>query len=110
MEYKIAKTLIMTLLIGTTALAGCLGTGDDSDNSDLESLVIAFSIKDDYTNVDENPQKFADYLGDALNMDVSLYPIDSEGAALQALRFGNCLLYTSPSPRDRTRSRMPSSA
>ena len=25
-------------------------------------------------------------------------------------RLGNCLLYTSPSPRDRTRSRMPSSA
>ena len=25
-------------------------------------------------------------------------------------RFTNCLLYTSPSPRDRTRSRMPSSA
>ena len=26
------------------------------------------------------------------------------------VRTGNCLLYTSPSPRDRTRSRMPSSA
>ena len=25
-------------------------------------------------------------------------------------KLGNCLLYTSPSPRDRTRSRMPSSA
>ena len=25
-------------------------------------------------------------------------------------KFGHCLLYTSPSPRDRTRSRMPSSA
>ena len=25
-------------------------------------------------------------------------------------RYKNCLLYTSPSPRDRTRSRMPSSA
>ena len=25
-------------------------------------------------------------------------------------KYGNCLLYTSPSPRDRTRSRMPSSA
>ena len=25
-------------------------------------------------------------------------------------RYGGCLLYTSPSPRDRTRSRMPSSA
>ena len=27
-----------------------------------------------------------------------------------ALAIGHCLLYTSPSPRDRTRSRMPSSA
>ena len=27
-----------------------------------------------------------------------------------AARVGSCLLYTSPSPRDRTRSRMPSSA
>ena len=27
-----------------------------------------------------------------------------------AIQFSNCLLYTSPSPRDRTRSRMPSSA
>ena len=27
-----------------------------------------------------------------------------------AARLGGCLLYTSPSPRDRTRSRMPSSA
>jgi hypothetical protein len=26
------------------------------------------------------------------------------------VRFNDCLLYTSPSPRDRTRSRMPSSA
>ena len=26
------------------------------------------------------------------------------------VKFDNCLLYTSPSPRDRTRSRMPSSA
>ena len=33
------------------------------------------------------------------------------GAALLASKKGyNCLLYTSPSPRDRTRSRMPSSA
>ena len=30
------------------------------------------------------------------------------GTALDNIR--NCLLYTSPSPRDRTRSRMPSSA
>ena len=29
--------------------------------------------------------------------------------ALQAAKGSHCLLYTSPSPRDRTRSRMPSS-
>ena len=33
----------------------------------------------------------------------------NEGYKLLA-RKGSCLLYTSPSPRDRTRSRMPSSA
>ena len=41
-----------------------------------------------------------------------------ESSSLKAARaranawetLGNCLLYTSPSPRDRTRSRMPSSA
>ena len=32
------------------------------------------------------------------------------GARLMPLLPGPCLLYTSPSPRDRTRSRMPSSA
>ena len=33
-----------------------------------------------------------------------------EQEAIDQLSIGNCLLYTSPSPRDRTRSRMPSSA
>ena len=37
----------------------------------------------------------------------SLKPLDSES---QPLLNNICLLYTSPSPRDRTRSRMPSSA
>ena len=32
------------------------------------------------------------------------------GAMAAAKQAKNCLLYTSPSPRDRTRSRMPSSA
>ena len=33
-----------------------------------------------------------------------------DGGRLLADETGACLLYTSPSPRDRTRSRMPSSA
>ena len=33
-----------------------------------------------------------------------------EAARIAATRYMNCLLYTSPSPRDRQKSRMPSSA
>ena len=49
----------------------------------------------------------------------SVYPTISAGETTKILltstplgynHFWNCLLYTSPSPRDRTRSRMPSSA
>ena len=35
---------------------------------------------------------------------------DADSPGVNALLMGICLLYTSPSPRDRTRSRMPSSA
>ena len=36
--------------------------------------------------------------------------IGAPGYALSNVNYHTCLLYTSPSPRDRTRSRMPSSA
>ena len=42
-------------------------------------------------------------------MDISESITESEASAL-IMEARNCLLYTSPSPRDRTRSRMPSSA
>ena len=44
---------------------------------------------------------------DALDSNLT---IDSEPKDLLAIDLNLCLLYTSPSPRDRTRSRMPSSA
>ena len=43
------------------------------------------------------------------NADVAIVP-KGYGAFLAAVPDNTCLLYTSPSPRDRTRSRMPSSA
>ena len=47
-----------------------------------------------------------DQLGDIVFVD-----LPDVGATLaKGTSFGSCLLYTSPSPRDRTRSRMPSSA
>jgi len=75
------------------AAAGCLG-GDPLAEEDpvveaLEPLVIAYEVRDDYTNVDENPQLFADYLAAELGVEVELYNVDSEGAIIEALRFGN---------------------
>ena len=45
------------------------------------------------------------HIGLAEDQGILIYDLDSEGKAYKC-----CLLYTSPSPRDRTRSRMPSSA
>ena len=45
----------------------------------------------------------------ALGADGTIYILDECGNFENAVAIG-CLLYTSPSPRDRTRSRMPSSA
>ena len=79
MLHATKKPVLLALLIVLGSIAGCIG--NDEEKTELETLTIAFEVKDDYTNVDENPQKFADYLANELNM--------------------NCLLYTSPSPRDR---------
>ena len=81
------KPILLALLIVLGSIAGCLG--NDEEKTELETLTVAFEVKDDYTNIDENPQKFADYLAKELDMNVELYPIDSEGAILEALRFGN---------------------
>lgn len=69
-------------------LAGCLGA-DDNEDADQETLVIAYEVRDDYATVDENPQALADYLSTVLDMKVELYNSQSEGAMLEALRFGN---------------------
>ena len=44
-----------------------------------------------------------------LTRDIQMHPVTDEPLHLDMLRIG-CLLYTSPSPRDRSLSRMPSSA
>ena len=87
------RALALTLIMLLCAAAGCLGSEQTDDEViepvPLEPLVIAYEVRDDYTNVDENPQVLADYLAEKLNYDVSLYNVDSEGAMIEALRFGN---------------------
>ena len=54
--------------------------------------------------------KYAEHISDLVG-DTPLVRLNSVAAHLSATVLAKvCLLYTSPSPRDRTRSRMPSSA
>ncbi|RAH14028.1 MAG: hypothetical protein CMB56_006255 [Methanobacteriota archaeon] len=108
---KSMKAVFMVGFMMLASLSGCLGDGDDSNenNTDnntetntqtqentttsdfyqIDSLVVAYSVRDTYENIDDNPQKLADYLEEKLNATVTLYPISSEGSAIEALRFGN---------------------
>ena len=85
-----------TINIGTTANDG---TGDQ--------LRSAFDkVNDNFTEL------YSDDAGDVGSITATA-PIardQATGAVTISLNDNGCLLYTSPSPRDRTRSRMPSSA
>ena len=48
--------------------------------------------------------------GEGYGVNISLFGVASDWMNVPLLQYKYCLLYTSPSPRDRTRSRMPSSA
>ena len=79
---KTLVSLVIGLMISTT-LTGCLG-GDD------ENIIrIAFKTQDDYDNPEANPQGLADFISQQTGMDVELYPIASDVAAIEALRFGH---------------------
>ena len=82
-----SKALVINLLLIACVLSGCMG-GENQEETQ-GSLVIAFEVQADYENIDENPQILADYLSEKMNYDVTLYSVSSEGAMIEALRFGN---------------------
>ena len=57
-------------------------------------------------NVEENDGSKGRLIAEPLERGFGL----TLGNAIRRVLLSSCLLYTSPSPRDRTRSRMPSSA
>jgi len=70
-----------------------MNIGGGVATTDVVEAVIGQSISGDYG---------------AFNVDATFHMVDAEIG--WQVHFWDCLLYTSPSPRDRTRSRMPSSA
>jgi len=80
-------TIFVTIMILTTFFSGCVES--TNEDNDLGTLVIAYEIKDNLEDIDNNPQIIADYLSKKLNYDVSIFNVASEGAMIEALRFGN---------------------
>ena len=64
-------------------------TINETASPTIDQIRIAFEVKADYENIDENPQLLADYLEETLGVDVELYSVESEGAIIEALRFGH---------------------
>ena len=83
------------------------GLGEFVPRDDLPSGPFTFVIKEGQSQDAALPEPVRDWLG--LSDRFGSYRGDGPGS-LSTDNDRGCLLYTSPSPRDRTRSRMPSSA
>jgi ABC-type phosphate/phosphonate transport system substrate-binding protein len=80
-------TLFISVILLTTIFSGCLG--NENEERTLGKLIIAYEIKESSQEIDSNPEMLANYLTEKLNYDVSIFSVDSEGAMIEALRFGN---------------------
>ena len=86
--------------------------GMNNQNFQNQCLFIPYEVKNsnEYYRVLSHMLIHADIAHLAFNM-ISLYYLGGYLEMELTYEFGNlCLLYTSPSPRDRQKSRMPSSA
>ena len=101
---------------------------DEKHRIALKSKLYSFQMQRE-CSINEHLNRYTKLLTDLVNMDVE---IDEEDKAVillnslpvekyetftltlingrKSLNYNDCLLYTSPSPRDRQKSRMPSSA
>ena len=123
------NAVLFAILMATMSLAGCFG-GDDNDDSEEEPvetlddwMVYSVDSGDDLPNCNSNSLGRLYYVANLNTFEVCLTTgwsfIDIKGAdgaqgpageAGPQGESGACLLYTSPSPRDLSTSRMPSSA
>ena len=81
--------------------------GSERENKDIDDFIIDY-LSDNFIIQDH----YWRYLGKKIDGDFTLFflEIDKFNSPSNVAVFNTCLLYTSPSPRDATLSRMPSSA
>ena len=110
---------ILFIGMGETELRGNIMQGDGvyRSNNAGKSWKIGiqnpFSVSDNASIIVDNKFKFLAIASSGeyrMNQTVILSGYDLDGDTLEYLLAKLCLLYTSPSPRDRQKSRMPSSA
>ena len=81
MRHSQTSILLVTLMLAA-CIPGCLFTSDSAMSKcsdDDNCLKIAFEVKEEYRNTDENPQKLADRLGELMGQEVEIYPVSSPG-------------------------------
>ena len=82
-------------------------------NCDADTITPDTSFKDDLGADSLDLFELVMALEDEYNIEIpseELTDLNTVGDVIEYMKSKGCLLYTSPSPRDRTRSRMPSSA
>ena len=80
------NALLVCMLL-STAFAGCLDRGAQLE--DTVTIRIAYTVQDDYDNPDADPNTLVDFIAEQTGAVVELYPITSDGAAIEAVRFGH---------------------
>ena len=109
---NVVRALSVSLILILSSLAGCLTDDETADISDenLDEVNYGTVMVSTY-HVGELVSAVA---GDSVTieyMSQDNIPVhDYEPSAADLIRLQDCLLYTSPSPRDLSTSRMPSSA
>ena len=81
-----------------------------SKNMQYFILSISGFINEKLSNLNTFEKNLTQSVGEGFNISASIENLQSKKHVILELKFYVCLLYTSPSPRDRQKSRMPSSA
>ena len=109
LKTKSIKGMTLALLMLIAAMAGCIGSEDETAEEEETKAAFLDASDAGYTyasDVDNHRSLMQDLC------DIKTAASEDNWAEAKSIytEGKNCLLYTSPSPRDRSLSRMPSSA